>query len=64
MKVNAHNASLCTYAYLYFGYAHEEGRQMRAKVQNEAFLVKIANSNIMPTLRGFRWYPYFLNEAF
>ena len=27
---------------------------------NEAFLVKIANSNvIMPTLRGFRWYPYF-----
>ena len=23
------------------------------------FLVKIANSNIMPTLRGFRWYPYF-----
>ena len=22
-------------------------------------LVKIANSNVMPTLRGFRWYPYF-----
>ena len=26
---------------------------------NEEFLVKIANSNVMPTLRGFRWYPYF-----
>ena len=22
-------------------------------------LVKIANGNVMPTLRGFRWYPYF-----
>ena len=31
------------------------------EVLNEAFLVKIANSNVMPTctLRGFRWYPYF-----
>ena len=26
---------------------------------NEVFLVKIANSNVVPTLRGFRWYPYF-----
>ena len=33
---------------------------MCAEVQNEAFLVKIANSIIMPTLRGFRWYPYFV----
>ena len=23
-------------------------------------IVKIANSNVMPTLRGFRWYPYFV----
>ena len=23
-------------------------------------VVKIANSNVMPTLRGFRWYPYFV----
>ena len=30
-----------------------------SKFTNEAFLVKIANSNVMPTLRGFRWYPYF-----
>ena len=22
-------------------------------------LVKIANSTVLPTLRGFRWYPYF-----
>ena len=29
---------------------------------NEAFLVKIANSNFMPTLRGFRWYPYFVAQ--
>ena len=26
---------------------------------NEAFLVKIVNSNVMPMMRGFRWYPYF-----
>ena len=30
-----------------------------AELQNEAFLVKIANSNVMPTLREFRWYLYF-----
>ena len=24
------------------------------------FLVKTANSNVMPALRGFRWYPYFV----
>ena len=29
---------------------------------NEAFLVQIANSNFMPTLRGFRWYPYFVAQ--
>ena len=33
---------------------------------NEAFLVKIANiidySNFMPTLRGFRWHPYFVAQ--
>ena len=23
-------------------------------------IVKIANRNVMPTLRGFRWYPYFV----
>ena len=29
---------------------------------NETFLVKIVNSNFMPTLRGFRWYPYFVAQ--
>ena len=29
---------------------------------NEAFLVKIANSHFMPTLRGFHWYPYFVAQ--
>ena len=30
---------------------------------NEAFLVKIAiYSNFMPTLRGFRWFPYFVAQ--
>ena len=29
---------------------------------NEAFLVKIVNSNFMPTLRRFRWYPYFVAQ--
>ena len=33
----------------------------RRRSLNEAFLVKIANyGNFMPTLRGFRWYPYFV----
>ena len=38
----------------------------RRRSLNEAFLVKIANiiyySNFMPTLRGFRWYPYFVAQ--
>ena len=25
-------------------------------------LVKIVNSNVMPTLRGFRWYPYIVSQ--
>ena len=29
---------------------------------NEAFSVKIANSNFIPTLRGFRCYPYFVAQ--
>ena len=33
---------------------------MCAEVHNEAFLVKIAESNVMPTLREFRWYQYFV----
>ena len=31
----------------------------RRRCLNKAFLVKIASSNFMPALRGFRWYPYF-----
>ena len=27
---------------------------------NESFSVKTVNSNVMLTLRGFRWYPYFV----
>ena len=38
----------------------------RRRSLNETFLVKIANnynySNFMPTLRGFRWYPYFVAQ--
>ena len=34
----------------------------RRRCLNEAFLVKIANSNFMPTLCGFRWYPYFVAQ--
>ena len=34
----------------------------RRRCLNEAFLVKIANSNFMPTLHGFRWYPYFVAQ--
>ena len=26
------------------------------------FLVKTANSNVMPTLRGFGWYPFFVAQ--
>ena len=31
-----------------------------AVILNESFLVKTANSNVMPALRGFRRYPYFV----
>ena len=37
----------------------------RRRSLNEAFLVKIANinySNFMPTLHGFRWFPYFVAQ--
>ena len=33
-----------------------------ALLLNESFLVKTANSNAMPTLRGFHWYPYFMAQ--
>ena len=29
-------------------------------ILNESFSVKTENSNVMLTLRGFRWYPYFV----
>ena len=31
---------------------------------NESFSVKTVNSNIMLTLRGFRWYPYFVASEY
>ena len=31
---------------------------------NEAGLVKIAKSNIIPTLRGFHWYWYFMSQVY
>ena len=31
-------------------------------ILNEAFLVKILSSNVVPTLGGFRWYPYFVTQ--
>ena len=34
----------------------------RRRCLNEAFLVKIANSNFMPMLRGFHWYLYFVAQ--
>ena len=34
----------------------------RRRCLNEAFLVKIANNNFMPSLRGFRWYLYFVAQ--
>ena len=35
-----------------------------AVTSEEAFLVKIANSNVIPTLCGFRWYPYFVAQEY
>ena len=37
---------------------------MRTKkaLSDRSVLVKIANNNFMPTLRGFRWYPYFVAQ--
>ena len=34
----------------------------RRRCVNKAFLVKITNSNFMPTLWGFPWYPYFVAQ--
>ena len=50
------------YAY----YAHEEVDECAVTSERSVFviiiiiIVKIANSNVMPMLRGFRWYPYFV----
>ena len=42
---------------------------MRTKKVNECAVtserivfIKTVNSNVMPTLRGFRWYPYFVAQ--
>ena len=44
---------------------HEEVDECAVTSERRVFviliiIVKIANSNVMPTLRGFRWYPYFV----
>ena len=33
-----------------------------AVTSEQSVLVKIANSNFVPTLRGFRWYPVFVAQ--
>ena len=34
-----------------------------AVTSEQSVLVKIANSNFVPTLRGFRWYPFFCGSG-
>ena len=34
-----------------------------AVTSERSVLVKIANSNFVPTLRGFRWYPFFCGSG-
>ena len=43
------------YAHLYCGYVTKNVDKC-AIILNEVFLVKIMNSNVMSTLRGFHWY--------
>ena len=33
-----------------------------AVTSEQSVLIKIANSNFVPTLRGFRWYPFFVAQ--
>ena len=40
-------------------YRPRQVSKCNTELLNEAFLVKITNSNVMPTLRGFLWYPYY-----
>ena len=51
-----HELILYIHIYIYCECMLEGGKHI---FLNEAFLLKIMNSNIMPTLCGFRWYPYF-----
>ena len=37
-------------------------QDMRTKVKECAVTSECANSNVMPTLRGFRWYLYFVAQ--
>ena len=39
-----------------------EDMHMKKALSERSILAKIANSNFMPTLRGFRWYPYFVAQ--
>ena len=39
-----------------------EDMRTKKALSERRFLVKIANSNFMSTLRGFRWYPYFVAQ--
>ena len=51
------------YVYTHLNCGCEQGKRNNVLcLLNEAFLVKIANSSVMSTLRGFRWYPYFVAQ--
>ena len=52
-------ASRVNYAYLYWDMRMKMVSKC-AVTSERSVLVKIANSNFVPTLRGFRWYPAFL----
>ena len=43
-------------------YIYIEDMRTKNVLSERTVLVKIANSNFMPTLHGFRWYPYFVAQ--
>ena len=62
-RLHEHTHYVSTHIYMRIW--HEEVDECAVTSERRVFviliiIVKIANSNVMPTLRGFRWYPYFV----
>ena len=61
LKVRGLSIEIRSSIYNLHWFAHEGSKRMCCiQLLNESFSVKTENSNVVLTLRGFCWYPYFV----